>query len=301
MSSDEGLVGELKKLADLHASGVLNDAEFTTAKSRALERAGRQPGWFPDPTGTFEQRYWDGTAWTDNAFHAGTQATATLKDGGSLPPPSDFGSGTLPLPPPSSPASVGAPGASPESAASRTALDDRFLWAIVAVPVLAGIVEMAVGFNPRLSAVLIIAAIGANTGLALLDIRANQRLAEDQSTGVLAALAALLMPVYVFKRQRTLGRSLAPFWIYVIAVVAVIALQFSTGATNYIDTGIVESEMESWGQSTLGVRVNVDCPGNQPARAEHRFLCDMSDGRETVSVRVEVLNRNGDIEWEVLG
>jgi hypothetical protein len=30
-------------------------------------------GWFPDPTGRFEQRYWDGAAWTDHVARAGQQ------------------------------------------------------------------------------------------------------------------------------------------------------------------------------------------------------------------------------------
>jgi Protein of unknown function (DUF2510) len=32
-------------------------------------------GWHPDPTGRNELRYWDGTAWTDNASTAGQQRT----------------------------------------------------------------------------------------------------------------------------------------------------------------------------------------------------------------------------------
>ena len=261
---------------------------------------GPAAGWYADPSNEHAERYWDGEHWTDHVSPAETQATASMTDAELLPPSGDWGSGAPP--PPSPPASVGASGTSPESSSTaRAAIDDRYLWAIVAVPVLVGIVEMVVGFNPGLTTILIIAAIGANTGLALLDIRANQELSEDGSTGLLALLAALLMPVYVFKRQRTLGRSLAPFWTYILAFVAVIALQVVTGATNFIDAGIVESEMESWGRSTFGVRVDVDCPGDQPARAGHRFVCEMSDGQDTVGVRVEVLNSDGDIEWEVLG
>ena len=30
-------------------------------------------GWFPDPTGRFEQRYWDGAAWTDHVARGGQQ------------------------------------------------------------------------------------------------------------------------------------------------------------------------------------------------------------------------------------
>jgi hypothetical protein len=31
------------------------------------------PAWYPDPTGRFEQRYWDGGAWTDNVSTGGTR------------------------------------------------------------------------------------------------------------------------------------------------------------------------------------------------------------------------------------
>ncbi|WP_314646722.1 DUF4041 domain-containing protein [uncultured Microbacterium sp.] len=37
-----------------------------------------QPGWHPDPSGQFEQRYWDGTAWTEHVFAGGAQAVAPL-------------------------------------------------------------------------------------------------------------------------------------------------------------------------------------------------------------------------------
>lgn len=265
------------------------------------------PGWYPDPTGTFEKRYWDGAAWTDRVHHMGTSATAAAPDPGALPPPRDTSPATPPPPPapPSNPTSApNGPSASPGMQAAPPdpdTVDDRYLWAIVAVPVLVGLIEMVAGFNPDLSTLLVVVAIGANTGLALLDIRANQKLAEDGSAGVLATMAALLMPVYVYRRQRILGRPLLVFWTYLVAFGFIIALQFVTGATNYIVTDIVEDQMESWGRTTFGVPVDVDCPEDQPARAGHRFVCQMSDGVDTVGVRVEVLNSSGDIEWEVLG
>jgi uncharacterized protein DUF2510 len=32
-------------------------------------------GWYPDPTGQADQRYWDGNAWTDHVSRAGVQGT----------------------------------------------------------------------------------------------------------------------------------------------------------------------------------------------------------------------------------
>lgn len=35
-------------------------------------------GWHPDPTGQFEQRYWDGTRWTEHVFTGGVQSVSLL-------------------------------------------------------------------------------------------------------------------------------------------------------------------------------------------------------------------------------
>jgi len=32
-------------------------------------------GWFPDPTGRYERRYWNGGSWTEHVFSAGSQST----------------------------------------------------------------------------------------------------------------------------------------------------------------------------------------------------------------------------------
>ncbi len=38
-------------------------------------------GWYADPTGTFEQRWWNGTTWTDQVMHAGQQTVSPLPTG----------------------------------------------------------------------------------------------------------------------------------------------------------------------------------------------------------------------------
>jgi hypothetical protein len=39
------------------------------------------PDWYPDPTGRFEQRYWDGSQWTEHVTSAGQQRTDPLPGG----------------------------------------------------------------------------------------------------------------------------------------------------------------------------------------------------------------------------
>ena len=36
-------------------------------------------GWYPDPTGQFEQRYWDGATWTEHVVRGGVQSTSPLQ------------------------------------------------------------------------------------------------------------------------------------------------------------------------------------------------------------------------------
>jgi len=35
-------------------------------------------GWYPDPTGQVEQRYWDGAQWTEHVVTGGVQGTSPL-------------------------------------------------------------------------------------------------------------------------------------------------------------------------------------------------------------------------------
>lgn len=44
------------------------------------------PGWYPDPAGTSQSRYWDGTTWVFDAAYSQTPPTQTLR----MPPEADF-------------------------------------------------------------------------------------------------------------------------------------------------------------------------------------------------------------------
>jgi hypothetical protein len=47
------------------------------------------PGWFPDPTGRHDHRWWDGAAWTAHVADAGVAALDAI-DGPGRPAPSDL-------------------------------------------------------------------------------------------------------------------------------------------------------------------------------------------------------------------
>ncbi len=45
------------------------------------------PGWYPDPSGAFDHRYWDGTAWTEHVSRAGVADTAPVVPADWYPDP----------------------------------------------------------------------------------------------------------------------------------------------------------------------------------------------------------------------
>lgn len=291
-------------------------------------------GWYDDPTSVFEQRYWSGSGWTDQVTSSGVRGvsrpdadpvesralaasmaspvptvdSAQASTGPAHPPPSSTPQGpkTVGLRPPyqdplTQPSPRDSDGDGPaDTGPNGSEVDNRFLWGIIAAPVIAGTIEMISGHNPGLSWLLTGGVVAANVALSYADHKAHPRLAERHTTGGLLAAAALLMPVYVFLRQRALGQSRLWFAGYAAAFLGIIALQFVTGTVNQIDGPYLESEIEDWASSTIGAtNVTVECPSNEPAQPGHRFVCELNELGETYGVRVEVLNRNGDVEWEL--
>lgn len=51
------------------------------AQTSAASSAGSPGGWHPDPSGRHEQRYYDGSAWTEHVVDAGHQSTDPLTGG----------------------------------------------------------------------------------------------------------------------------------------------------------------------------------------------------------------------------
>lgn len=178
---------------------------------------------------------------------------------------------------------------------------DGWLWALVGVPVALGLAQLVIGYDLALLAVLVLAATIGNVGAALLDMRANPAITTRESTTVLAVAAFLLAPLYVFLRQRRLGRSQLPLLGYLAVAAVMTVLPIVVGAANVIDEPRLERQIEAWVRDSFDTHVRVDCPAGQPARSGHRFLCRVDDGMGGANVRVEVLNRAGDVEWIVIG
>jgi hypothetical protein len=113
-------------------------------------------GWQTDPTGRYEHRYWDGSAWTDHVSNAGVMSTdafdAPAEAGGGLSidptteqpavgdPTTAWPAPPVPPTPPTyvaPPATSGPGGPSPGGRANRRVLIGAALLAVVAVVVAA--------------------------------------------------------------------------------------------------------------------------------------------------------------------
>ncbi len=51
------------------------EAPNAPSSNLGVVQLGPPPGWFPDPSGRNEQRYWDGAAWTDAVISKGVPST----------------------------------------------------------------------------------------------------------------------------------------------------------------------------------------------------------------------------------
>ena len=49
------------------------------------------PGWYPDPSGRFAQRYHDGTRWTEHVADAGGQRSVDNPEGQAAPAANPYG------------------------------------------------------------------------------------------------------------------------------------------------------------------------------------------------------------------
>jgi vacuolar-type H+-ATPase subunit I/STV1 len=80
-------------------------------------------GWYPDPTGRFDHRYWDGSAWTDHAARGGVQSQDPVAGGASVGP----------LPAMASPAGLSAPAATASRPTRSTKVKVLFLGGVPAL------------------------------------------------------------------------------------------------------------------------------------------------------------------------
>ena len=150
-------------------------------------------GWYPDPTGRFEHRYWDGSAWTDYAARDGVQSQDPVAGGASLGP----------LPAMSSPAGLGAPAATSSRPSRSTKVKVLFLAGVPALIIGFFLETLTAWYEPTQAAMprLFLGTIG--------------------TIGLIALIAGIIVLVKTRQPGHALSRGLA--WI-ALSVVTIVML-----------------------------------------------------------------------------
>jgi hypothetical protein len=93
--------------------------------------------------------------------------------------------------------------------------------------------------------------------------------------------------------------AIAVFCVVGLVIASALAHNPTTGP--HIDSGRVESDIEST-LSQRGIQnAVVSCPSNEPIKANSRFVCSLNVNGQQSHVLVTVVNDNGDIQWIVTG
>ena len=75
----QGVVSVEPRLGVTAAGSTVASTSTAATSSPAAASAGATPAvpadWYKDPSGRFELRYWNGTAWTEHVSTGGTQST----------------------------------------------------------------------------------------------------------------------------------------------------------------------------------------------------------------------------------
>lgn len=247
------------------------------------------PGWYGDPFDQRLERYFDGSSWTASTR---SRPVAPL-----APPEGQPYEGALPPPPPA----YGGPAL---AGVARSPGQEAWIpWLIALAPVLGVLVALGLStYDPQLAYFGWAVTLALNIALSVWDERRLTR-AGLLPAGGLLGWAIFLIPVYLYKRQRAVGQTLAVPVVWVVAFCLALAsdavLPRLVGVP--INIPVVESQVEVWMEKQIGTNVSVDCPDRVSVRPGETFKCIATapvDG-STAVVTVTLQNTDGDIIWEV--
>lgn len=212
-------------------------------------------------------------------------------------------------PPPSQPPSWGAPAPPPPAGLGDNLVAGNELsgWAVAVGPLLGLAVSALIAANSGVGAAVTagwLVYLAVNALLVWWDATVLHR----RGVKDIPWLSALiLMPAYLYSRQKRLGRSQSLMGVWIVAFVLSVALQSSvinTAAAHrlvQLDTAALEQQIESGTASRIPGGDTVSCP-SETLHQGMTFQCVLtatSDG-STAFVNVTVENNNGDVIWRVV-
>lgn len=219
----------------------------------------------------------------------------------TAPPASGFASAVAPVP--STHHGAHTPGPSlayPAVAGARPPVDNTLAWTLAFAPLLFVMLDgilLAAGVGEADSTISLWAAVAINCALGWADARRVRAAGYDVS----AALAVLLVPVYLFNRASRLRQKLAIPIVWCVCALASLAGAAIVGNTVgvAIDIPAIEADIAREIDKQAGVTVSVECPSSASPKPGSSFQCLIeADGQKAI-VDVTVQNTAGDFVWQV--
>ncbi len=171
-------------------------------------------------------------------------------------------------------------------------------WVLVLAPLLFLGVETAMLFIGSAAAIVagLVAGIVVNTIVGVWDSR---QLASG-GHGVSIWLALFAVPVYLYRRSRTLVTSQAALVGWVVAVI--VAAAGSAALDNhfvYLDMSRIEAGITQDLHAQGDGKAVVSCPKMSVYALHESFYCDVvpTDASASMAVRVLVVSSRGDVTW----
>jgi hypothetical protein len=187
---------------------------------------------------------------------------------------------------------------------SQSKPSDVYFWSLALFPIILGIIAIALSATIDSDIVLVIywiIAIAVNVLLVVADSNELKKHGLESN----ALIGILLIPVYLYRRAKTLKSPQTGLIVWFVAFFLSFLLQ-TIGASNvgslqktdYVETYITDWLLEN---EFATADVFVLCPDTVLFKPQTTFMCSANSSFGDIVLQVTVENVEGDVTWKVVG